>query len=212
MRIDIASPNDTFLIRAIRYQRAQEQARTGVHCSTIVNDIADRMIKRDKDGIDEVTGLAFQEIGNTLEDIVAEGLIRRYSTWLKPIPRVYKRVTCSPDGWSPPAQCIDEIKARWGSCQAFIELDDAPVSDFEAAIGELTGESAYFTKYKMQTLFYMQPWEAERCRIHILFLNGTFRPPFPKPVMLRMRPTRKERADNEEMILQHGHDMGLLKG
>jgi hypothetical protein len=211
MRIEIDARDQTFFIQAVQAARAREAARTGVHCSTIVNDIAAKTLDtRDHSGIDPLTGLAFQEIGNVIEDIVADGLVARYPGWVKPASFKHRGIWCSPDGESERSQTIDEVKARWGHCREFLELDGAPVSEFEAAIGELTGESGVFTKYKLQVLFYTAARGFIRSRLHILFLNGTFRPPFPKPVTLRMRPTRAELADNEELIIQHARDIGLL--
>lgn len=209
MRVSIVHPNATPFMQAIAAARAAEPARTGLHLSTIVGDIVARtMPGRDDGAIDEATGWLFQEIGNTWENIVAADLGARYSRFAKPRPRVYRGIICSPDG--DDGTTIHEIKARWGSCREFIEVDgEAP--DFRTPLtGELTGESATFVKYKLQLLFYMRAFGRSRGQLHSIFLAGDFRPPFPRPATIRLRPTPDELDTVEEQIVGHAIDMGWL--
>lgn len=212
MRVEIYHPDRSAIIRAIRRRRAAEAERTGLHLSTIVNDIvASTMTKPDRSGIDERTGLSFQEVGNVIEDLIATGFMQRDPSWVKPEPIIYQGITCSPDGYSERQLLIDEIKVRWGSCRGFIELDDAEPDLHEPRTGELTGESETFVKYKMQLLFYMWAWGVSRGRLHVLFLNGDWRPPFPKPVTLCLRPTTAELKENAAHIIQHAIDRRWLQ-
>ena len=201
MRITTRSRDDSMIIEAIRQARASEAARTGLHCSTIVKDIAEGL-QPPRDNLDESVGIAFQEIGNVIEDIIADQLVQRFPEWTKPTPRTHRGVICSPDGWSPRARCIDEVKVTWKGMRDFLTLDDR---------GHVLGESLKFVQYKMQILFYMQAWKADRARLHVLFLNGTYRPPFPEPVTYLLRPTTTERVANEEMMIQHAQDRGWLE-
>lgn len=208
MRVSVVHPNSTPFMQMIREARSQEQARTGLHLSSIVADIVARTMPKQGDGIDEATGWLFQELGNTWENLVAWDLTRRYSRFHKPTPRTYRGIICSPDG--DDGSTIHEIKARWGSSHAFIELDDEVPTLLEPLTGELTAESATFTKYKMQTLFYMRAFGRERGQLHTVFMAGNFRPPFPRPCTLRLRPTAEELDTNEDQIIQHAIDMGVL--
>lgn len=211
MRVEIYHPDRSAIIRAIRRTRAAEAERTGLHLSTIVNDIAaTTMTKPDRDGIDDRTGLSFQETGNVIEDLIATGLRERDRSWVKPEPVTYRGITCSPDGYSDSLQLIDEIKVRWGSCRGFIEVDGFEPDLQEPHRGFITGESETFVKYKMQLLFYMQVWGVARGRLHVLFLNGDWRPPFPKPVTIGLRPSLGELYTNEQQIVQHAKDRGWL--
>lgn len=216
MRIRIEPRENTLILRAIRAQREQEAERApGLHCSTIVNDIANRISPPDRDGIDEATGLTFQEIGNAVEDVCASALAARFPGWEKPEPRRYRGIWCSPDGDSPRIGIIDEVKAKWAHCREFMDVDGQVVrfEDGQGQWGELTRESAAFQKYRMQVLFYMAAWGYEVGRLHVLFLTGTGRPPFPLPTTIWLRPTPEEIEENADMIVQHAEDeFGLRPG
>lgn len=189
------------ILTGVRRSRAEEAARTGLHVSSIIDDMMgymDSTRDRSREAIDEVTGLAFQELGNALEDIMAEGLGRRIPGWTKPAPRTYRGITGSPDGYSPRARAIDEIKCCWKkSGKEFIELDSR---------GNVLSEGVKFTGYVMQVLFYMKLWDAVRGRLHVLFVAGNYKPPFPEPRTFLLKPTQREIDDNFSRIYQHALD------
>lgn len=218
MRCTIDARERSILIQAIRSVRDKEPARTGVHLSTIVNDMIRSQETKTRPEMDEATMLTFQEVGNVVEDIIAAGLAARYPGWTKPRPKTYRGIICSPDGWSPRAFCIDECKAVWKSeCSKsegpFVTLDtmDLRATRLEEGSGTIVAESAKFTGYKIQTLGYMKAWGATRARLTVLFMNGNYNPPFPDPVTFLLRPSQQELDDNWNLIEQHGRDMGLLK-
>lgn len=212
MRVEILAPSRSVIGRALIRERMVEPTRQGLHLSTIVNDIAASMEpSRVPFEAYDTTALSFQAIGVMIEDVVA-GELRRRARWSKPVPRTYRGIICSPDGVreSDEATIVDEIKVRWGSCREFIGVDGVYTAFETYEVGELTAESATFIKYRMQLLFYMSAWDATDGELHILFLNGTFRPPFPKPVTIRLFPTRQELHDNADLIVQHARDRGWL--
>lgn len=153
---------------------------------------------RSREAIDEVTGLAFQELGNALESVIAPQLAL-IPGWSKPTPRTYRGITGSPDGYSPRARAIDEVKLCWKkSGNDFLELDGR---------GHVLSESVKFTGYVMQILFYMKLWDAVRGRLHMLFVAGNYKPPFPEPRVFLLKPTPQQIDDNFERIYQHARDV-----
>ena len=221
MRVTIEPRDRSLFVQAIRATRAAERARTGLHCSTVVHDIAvaNGIIKPSTD-IDESTGLSFQELGNVIEDVVASALMARFPGWSKPAEIEYRGIKCNLDGWSPRVKCVDEVKACWKSENSrddgpFVLLDGADPNAplLEPGTGEVVQESPKFVLYKMQVLFYMAAaadvWgECTWSRLHVLFVNGNYRPPFPDPVTLRLRPTMREVDANRDLILGHVQDRG----
>ena len=204
MRVYELDREQNVILQGIRRTRAAEAERTGLHVSTIIQSILDHIdsSRARHDEIDEATGLAFQEIGNALEDAVATTLVQRIPGWTKPEPRTYRGITGSPDGWSPRAQCIDEIKATWVKESTFLSVD---------AQHQLVEESVKFIGYKMQILFYMKLWKAMRARLHVLFVCGNHRPPFPSPRPFLLKPTPREIDGNFDMLRQHAIDERMLK-
>lgn len=204
MRLFQFSRDESLLIHLIREQRQQQAARTGVHCSDLVKSImASSAVGTKRRGeLDEATVLSLQEVGNAVEALLAEQFARQFPGWVKPTPQLFRGVHCSPDGWSPRSRCIDEVKVTWKSERDFVTVDDR---------GYVVAESEKFVQYKLQTLFYGEAWEAERHRIHVLFINGDGRPPLPFPVTYVLKPTPEERAAVVEMMLQHGRDTGVLR-
>lgn len=191
---------DHRLLDAIRSRHAErdQQREGGLHLSTIVNDILKclypKEFDRPQDGSDATQGAdtrqMYFELGGALEDVLADALVRRLPTWVKPRPQARDAVWCSPDGWIARSKTIDEIKATWKSAR-----------DFPA--------SPKFYGYQIQTLAYMYVWGATRGRIHVTHLNGDWRPPVPwPPVTYVLRPTARELADNWRMLLQHAADRG----
>lgn len=185
------------IVDAINAARALEAPRTGVHCSTIVNDILRRLDPKKYDReMAESTRLGFQEVGNVVEDVIARELTRRLrklAGWAKPIPKVYRGIWGSPDGWTEASRTIDEIKATWVSERDFLQSDK-------------------FDGYMFQSLFYADAWDARRIRLHVLFINGAYPKgaPFPSPRSFTIIPSSAEKRANTNRLVQHGIDMGLL--
>lgn len=185
-----------FLVRAIERARAQEPARVGVHCSTIVNDILKTMDpKTYAQEFEAETSLLFQDLGNAFEDRMALYLRAVDPTWEKPKPRQGPQsIWGSPDGWSRRGQTIDEIKLTWKSEREF-------------------QSSLKFFGYEIQSLFYADVWGAERIRLHICFVNGGGREKYafgPASHTYYARPTKAEKQVNTTMLLQHAKDRGIL--
>lgn len=192
------------LTEAVREQRRQEEARTGLHCSTIVNDILHTMDPaRYGREFEEHERFGYQEFGNVLEDIVAAGLARRHASWQKPEPRVFRGIWGSPDGFCrSPMRTIDEIKAAWMSERDFLTIGP----DHEAE-----DESLKFLGYCMQALFYALAWDATRIRLHVFFVNGAYPKgkPAPHPRTFVLRPTERDKEANYERLRQHAIDARL---
>lgn len=222
MRAIIEPRESSMFLQAIRQLRLKEVARTGIHCSTVVDDIVRRMDAAQaarNTTIDQATGWTFQELGNVIESMIARECLAYFPGWTKPAPRTHRGIVCSPDGWSPRAKRIDEIKACWKSENnredgPFVDLDGMlchPNDLLPQCAGEVLVETPKFTGYKIRTLFYMAAWKADRAALHILFMNGNYHPPFPDPVTIQLRPTPREVTTNEEMVLDHASDMKLFK-
>lgn len=186
------------LIDALREQRRHEAARRGLHVSTIVNDMA-RVMAPAKYGreMEDTTSLAYQEIGNVLEDLIARQLARRLG-WMKPEPRTCRGVIGSPDGWQSRTRTLDEIKATWVNEKDFLTID---------ADGLIVEESLKFTVYAMQFLFYALAWNAHRVRLHVVFIRGNFGVPIVRTFTLKF--TQDELEDNYQRLAQHAIDQKI---
>jgi hypothetical protein len=126
--------------------------------------------------------------------VIASVLAARVRDWTKPEPRSYRDIIGSPDGWSPHSRTIDEIKSTWVKESTFLE-------------------SAKFDSYCRQSLFYAHKgmFDADRIRLHVLFVCGNHRPIFPHARTFILKPSRAEKQQNFETLYQHGVDMGLLR-
>lgn len=180
------------LIAAVKRLRSAELPRTGLHCSTIVNDIIQTLYPKKYTFLEEES-LAYQEFGNVIEDICAEVLRRRNPQWVKPRPKKYKGIWCSPDGWHPRTRTIDEIKATWVSERDFI---DSP---------KLHG-------YLLQSLEYAYAWDALRVRLHVFFVNGKYPrgAPIPNPRTFVVRWDDGVPEHNHRILWQHAIDRKLV--
>lgn len=140
------------------------------------------------------TALAFQEVGNTLESLLAADLARRVPGWTKPKPRCHRGIIGSPDGARPRSRAIDEIKATWVSERTF-------------------AESLKLRSYLWQLLFYMDAWQADRGYLHVLFVCGAYPKGAPTPSFhtFVVKPTRREKRENTDRLVQHAIDRGLLE-
>lgn len=194
---------DTAMWRAIcATQQAATSARAGgLHLSTITNDIAATVypkefwyLKRDGDTppeFDERTRATF-EVGHTVEDMLAATLSTRLG-WVKPEPRrSAEGIWCSPDGWSAGTGTLDEMKATWKSAR-----------DFQGG--------AKWQLYVWQMLAYAHVFKAKRVRLHVLHMNGDWRPPRPMPPKTYiLRPTARDISENWAMLTGHAKDRGWL--
>lgn len=203
--------------RILRRQRAREAVRTGLHVSTICDDWVKTLdAKRYEREINATSVLAFQEVGNTLEDVLAKALSARVRGWTKPRPRQDRRgVWGSPDGVIARQHTIDEIKATW--ITEGVQAADSKTGKAQSPFvvigrrGRIQEESLKFTRYRMQATHYAYMWGADRIRFHVLFICGNYRPPFPNPRTFILRLTEKDKQHNAELIWQHAEDRGWLK-
>jgi hypothetical protein len=166
----------------------------GLHCSQIVNDML-RTAYPSKYGRPEAYAgqrIAYQEIGNVIEDVLGEGLRRRLFRFEKPKPRRHLGVWCSPDGWDARTRTIHEIKATWVSARDF-------------------ANSVKCMGYVWQGLRYVDAWDARRLRLHVVFLNGDYKPPSPwLPREFAVWFTRATIEMNTRTQQQHAQDRGWL--
>lgn len=189
---------DTRLWQAIvASQQATTDARAeGLHLSTITNDIAATVYPRDfwylqRDGdapaeYDDRTRATF-EAGHVIEEAIGDIMARR-AGWEKPRPVRCDGIWCSPDGWSKAARTIDEMKATWKSSREFLS-------------------TTKWLLYTWQVLAYMKAFGATRARIHVMHMNGDYRPPRPEPPKTYiLRPSQSEIDGNWSMIRQHAKD------
>ena len=195
---------DTRLWQAV--VAAQETATgaraQGLHLSQIVNDIAACVypaefwyLKRDGDApveYDARTRATF-EAGHVIEDVIADTFAKRLG-WHKPESRQSAEgVWCSPDGYTPKTGTIDEMKATWKSSRDF-------------------RQSPKWQLYLWQVLSYMHVFNATRVRLHVVHMNGDWRPPRPAPPQTYIiRPTPSEVAENWAMVTTHAKDRGWLR-
>lgn len=174
----------------------------GLHLSQITNDIAATVypkefwyLQRDADTpaeFDDRTRATF-ECGHVIEDMIAATLGKRLG-WHKPEPRRSSEgIWCSPDGYTSGTRTIDEMKATWKSSR-----------DFQG--------SAKWQLYMWQVLGYAHVFEADRIRLHVLHMNGDWRPPRPeKPRTYIIRPSAKDIAENWAMLRNHAKDRRWLR-
>ena len=191
---------DRRLLDAIRsaHDDRDKVREAGLHLSQIKDDVLRTLYPgefvRKQDGSDATqdadTKQMYFELGGALEDVLADAIVRRLPSWVKPDPQACDGVWMSPDGYSAKTRTIDEIKATWKSARNF-------------------RETAKFHGYTIQTLAYMKGWKATRGRIHVVHLNGDWRPPVPwPPVTYVLKPTPREIDQNWRMLLQHAKDRG----
>lgn len=192
MRIIQLDHSGGLLIRTLQRLRDREQARVGLHCGSICDDYIKTLYPEKYRGVFTTAQmLLFQTLGVTLEDMLAREL-RRVLGWEKPAPRQDEHgIWCSPDGWNERTRCIDEVKLTWVSSREFLS-------------------SPKFMRYVLQILKYMREWEAERARLHVVWVAGNYRPPFPDAATFVLKPTRDEREDNHSKLVQHAKDREWL--
>lgn len=178
--------------KLIREARAQEPPRTGLHVSTIIDDLCRTLHpERYSSDITPDQMFAFQEVGNVIEDILSEGLRQRHAgQWCKPEPRHVEGIWLSPDGHLS-GSTHDEFKATWTSSKDGLA-------------------NPKLKKYEYQVLAYLYGWGILRARIHVLFVNGDYKPPRPLFRTFILKPTYREVKANWHMLKQHARDRGWL--
>lgn len=192
---------------AIRRHRAREDARTGLHVSTICDDIYKTIDpKRFSAEIPETSRLLFQELGTAVESIIARELRRTYAGFVKPEPRQDSRgIWGSPDGWTPGSRTIHEIKLAWISETDFVAVDGR---------GRLVAESHKFFRFRLQAMKYGSPdmWDARRIKLHVVFVNGKYPKgaPFPNAREFTLVPDAGDYNAVNMQLWQHAEDRGWL--
>lgn len=178
---------------------ATEPPRTGLHCSTILEDMMRALYpskyKRDDTGITDAQRFALWEFGNAYEDVIAAELTRRYPRFEKPAPRTKGGIVFSPDGWRAGTRTIDEIKSTWVSRRDFLD-------------------SPKFLYYLYQGMCYAHVWRARRIRYHILFVVADYRHRAPFPMPMTATVTWENDMDVPRMyydqVRQHARDRQWL--
>lgn len=200
MHVDLVEGGVIGQILQRRY--AREQARTGLHCSTVLGDMMQTLYpsKYKPDdapgGITTAQKFALWEFGNAYEDVIARQLQRRYPRFEKPAPRSKGGLVFSPDGWRPASRTIDEIKSTWVSRREFLD-------------------SPKFLYYLYQGMCYAHVWRARRIRYHILFVVADYkqRAPFPAPMTATVTWDRGSDVPRlyYDQVRQHAVDRGWLQ-
>lgn len=188
------------LDRVLSVRRDNEAARTGLHVSTIINDMMAMMYPKkyiadgEPGAISDTQRVTLWEFGNAYEDVISESLQRRIRVgWEKPAPRKHGGVWFSPDGWCKRSRTLDEIKATWVSRRDFLD-------------------SPKFLSYLYQGLSYAHVWRAVRIRYHILFVVADYKAgsPLPIPISVTVRwPEIDVPREIHDTIQQHADDRGL---
>lgn len=194
------------IVEAMQARQA-ESDRTrpaGLHLSTIINDFVNTLYPeptRQETAARQKHSLF--ELGDIIEDVIAEELSRRSTHWEKPKPRKFEGIWCSPDGWSPRIHTIDEMKSTRISCRQVVIRPDGRVDGLE--------EHKKLLKHVIQIKCYMHVWDAKRGRLHELFLNGDWKPPFPDPRTFILRPeSSRELRDTWDQMKEHAHEREML--
>lgn len=209
MRLYELNHDGGYIGRAIRDYREQEAARTGLHVSTII----DRMVraidpKAYTSEFTEQQKHGYQEVGNVVEDFLAHWLRRRIGGWTKPEPRTHRGITGSPDGWTQRTRALHEIKGCWKSEKLFNAVIGAGTRRLD--LFDLVRENLKLYSYVLQLLTYAEIWNADRGYLHILFINGDYKPPAPNPRTFTVVWTPRERRENFDRMVQFAIDTGLL--
>lgn len=192
--------DNSWLVKAIKRARALEAARTGLHLSTVLDDLVNTAYPPRKNTLSDGTTLPLQEFGNSLEAMVANELVRIVG-WHKPVPRTKDGVTCSPDGVSISSGTLDEMKATWAQPTG---IDDLSLDAF-------LHDTAKGYKYELQTDCYAFVWGLTRIRLHILFVRGVRGgAPLPTPVTIIRRRTPAQLRQTWKQMLQHARDRKFL--
>lgn len=197
MRVYELNTSGGLLATALAARRATEPARTGLHVSTIVNDIL-RQLKPATYGrpMEEKHTYGYQEVGNVIEDLVGERLRARVDGWSKPVPVLFRGIIGSPDGFTPRPRTIDEIKVTW--------VKQGPSFLVVNSQGQIEEESLKFMAYRLQAMFYALAWDAARIRFHVLFVN-----PVPTPRTFILRVTAEDLERNYQILARHAVDRKL---
>ena len=189
------SPDDGPILRALRRRQREldRQRPTGLHISTLIDDfVACAYPQPEREALAEKHLRGVYEVGTIIEAVIADEL-RQRAGWVKPAPRKFHGVWYSPDGWAARTRTIDEMKSTRITSRHGLR-------------------NVKLVKYQIQIDLYSYVWEAWRQRLHVLFLNGNWTPPFPEPRHYIRRPGRAALRGRYEQVLDHASDRGLLKG
>lgn len=200
---EVETNGGTILRAMLARQRESDKTRpAGLHVSTIINDYVDCVYPpRKRPEIAHRQRIALYELGDIIEEVIADEL-RKRSGWEKPKPTKVDGVWCSPDGYAKVSATIDEMKSTRLSCGQIIRRPDGRIDGLE--------ESPKLLKYILQLKAYMYAWDAKRGRLHVAFLNGDWRPPFPIPRTFVVRPeTDHELQDTWDMLMDHAKERDL---
>lgn len=163
----------------------------GLHLSQIIQDIVRTMHPGWFTELENDRRRALFELGNTFEDVMAEALRARLGLWHKPKPIVCEGIICSPDGWSPTRNRLDEVKLTW--CSSKDGLAHPKLQ-----------------KYMYQVLAYCHALKARRARLHVFYINGDWKPPLPQPHTYLIIPSMQDILANWKLLTQHARDKGWL--
>ena len=192
------------IVRAMKARQAESDKHrpSGVHYSDLVNDYVDQLYPRKFPEIPDKQRVSLYELGDVIEELIADEL-RKRSGFEKPKPVRFKGVWFSPDGYSTASRTVDEVKSTRLSSGKILRRPDGLIDGIE--------DSPKLLKYILQLKGYMFVKDAKRGRLHVVFLNGNWRPPFPDPRTFVVRPeTDRECQDTVFQMLDHGRDRGLL--
>jgi hypothetical protein len=192
MRVTEFAETRLFQQLQARQLASDAERMPGLHLSRIVNDIQQTLYPGEfRNEIKDPNKRMYFEFGNIIEDMVASWLAQRQG-WCKPAPRQYRGIWCSPDGHHPGSRTIDEVKACWKSARNF---QGSPKWD----------------GYVRQGVGYLKPYNAKRLRLHIVFMNGDWKPPIPwPPRTFLIKPTASEIEDGWDHLEQHAKDREWL--
>lgn len=202
--IDPASSPLTLGIHALRHRHDRaRRAVTGLHVSQVCDDWHKTLYPAKYRGLSPEASLAYQEIGNTFEDLIAEVFRHRFSTWEKPAPRRLDGMVGSPDGAHRKTETIGETKACWASSRKFLDVD---------RFNRIISASPKFRRYEMQILCYLKIWGWRRAKLDVWFVNGDWKPPTPRyPMTIILRYSQAEIDENWRRVKQHAIDRHWLK-
>lgn len=212
MRLFELDRSGGYIGRALKAAYEAEPERTGLHVSTII----DAMVRRIDPAMyaeefSETQKRGYMEVGNVVEDLVADWLGKRLAGWEKPKPRTLRGITGSPDGWRDTNRALHEIKACWKSERLFDAVMEKHTRAFDLL--SLVGDNLKLYAYVLQLLTYGEMWDADRGYLHILFINGKYPrgAPAPNPRTFVVKWTLEERKANFDRMVQFAIDEGWLK-
>jgi len=196
MKITLA--DDQTLSLFPKFGRSTGPRTTGVvHLSDIYNDILSKLypIKYDRTAPMDVVRV---ETGLVFENVLEQGLAEKFAT-VRPGEIVSDEgIYMSPDGVNPTLCAGEEYKATWKSCRhGLTDEYGMPLSGFIGWFIQMKG----YAKWLM----------VRRYLLRVLFVNGDYSQPMsPKFLTWDIEFTDTEIDENWTMLVNHGHEMGIL--